>query len=345
MTNEAFIKAAEILPSGFNQPSILVAATAVAAGAIALDRYKARLDSKLTGEDSLAIADPESAEQANLNNRRSAFRNRANYYLASLLATTGLIQLAGPYSSHEKIKGEEASIVINSDLTANTTDIAGGKSRLQASVDGVLNAVSTLDMPVSIILSGNNAALAVTMPPNDANTKQADKKINAVLSNSGFRNGNSLSTAVSNGLNVGTEPEKDVIVIDSSLSNQDQTGILAAESSINSTHAKDSIDAIVVGNSTSSQAIGAVELSSPVELASFRSVLGPNNIKTAGSTLAVQKDIESFVGNSNIIEQKNSIEYLDELALVLAAAFSVLGVQRRLAGIRALRKLNVKGGK
>jgi hypothetical protein len=344
MHEEVIIKAAEIIPSGFTSPYLLGAAGAFAAGAVALDMYKARNETRVINDLATPLADPEQAEFAKVDNRRTRTRSRAAYYAGVAFISACVIQVAAPFTTHTREKGT-ASIVINADLTANSPDMQDGAAhdtRLDASVRGSLEAAATDNVPTSFVLSGISGQLVASTP--STGVKQIQKKINQSLGST-FRDGEDLSGAVGQALSAqGTEPNT-IVVVASALTPKDTSGIAAAEATLQPGHAPYKLYGVVVGNTQGSQQIGAETLTSPVDLSSFQEFLGKANVQSAASVAQVEQDIKKVIGKDQTVEHKHPLDVIDlDLGSVLGGILASMALFRRLAGIRTLRKAAINEG-
>ena len=134
-----------------------------------------------------------------------------------------------------------------------------------------------------------------------------------------------------------------IVMISSALSSADLVNTRANIASIKQYYPKDKIYAVVVGDTTGSQQIGAVTVSSPVDVSSFQQLLGSQNVKSASSTQAVTKDVLDFINNQQAKENKKPINYIDfNLGTILGGLLAAAAVRRRLAGITKLKKLNTE---
>jgi len=335
MTGTVALQAAELIPSGFNVPEYLALAGAIAVGGIYLDRRKEQLDNELEqslGEDEarLGVADPFIAEQTGLDNRRTRLAERVGYYAAIAGATFAVVQFgAQPFNSHSRAKAD-GTVVIDAADAANVTDMQGGVSRLQASVDGSTAAAAQDKVPFTFILAGS-------YPKTVGPTKQ---KINAAITPS-FQNGDSLSNSmggnsVADALS-GPQPN-DIIIVGSAVNPGDVAGIQAVEKQVKSSTSKDTLSAVVVGSTNSTNQIGIATVDAPVNVQSFRNLLGASNVKTATTTAGVQDAITGILNHAEASESKQPNHDAEDLAILAAALGLVLAAGRRLSGITKLSK-------
>lgn len=334
MFEEATIRAIETLPNGFNDPKYLAAGALVIAGGVAFDQLKQKKEQQLASE-ALPIADPETAEYAQINNRRSRLVERVSYYSAVAFASLACFQLADPYQSNPHEKGG-ASFVINADNTSDTVDMAEGNhqvSRLSASIDGSIAAAKTNAVPMVFELAGDIPKLADTVNSNSSDINHTKARIDSLL-NYSFQNGNSLGEAVDNVLTVQGNLPNDIIIEASAMNSTSQSEIEQAKADIKVNYPNDSIYAVVVGNSNPTQQIGAEVLSSPVDLSSFQETLGRNNVYSATDANQVETAIDSILSSNHVDEGESPIELMSlDLATVVAGLLAALAVKRRLSGV------------
>ena len=335
MTGTVALQVAELIPSGVNVPEYLALAGAIAVGGIYFDRRKEQLDNELEqnlGEDEvrLGLADPFIAEKTGLDNRRTRLAERAGYYAAIAGATFAVVQFgAQPFNSHSRAKAD-GTVVIDAADAANVTDMQGGVSRLQASVDGSVAAKSQDKVPFTFILAGS-------YPKTVMGTKQA---INKAITPS-FQNGDSLSNSrggnsVADALS-GPQPN-DIIIVGSAVNPADVAGLQAVEKQVKSSTSKDTLSAVVVGSTNSTNQIGIATVNAPVDVQSFRSLLGASNVKTATTTAGVQDAITGILNHAQASETKQPNHDAEDLAILAAALGLVVAAGRRLSGITKLSK-------
>jgi hypothetical protein len=336
MTGTVALQAAELIPSGFNVPEYLALAGAIAVGGIYLDRRKGQLDNELEqsldgDEARLGLADPFIAETTGLDNRRTRLAERVGYYAAIAGATFAVVQFgAQPFNSHSRAKAN-ATVVIDAGDAANVTDMQGGISRLQASVDGSLAAKSQDKAPFSFILAGS-------YPKTVVGTKQA---INKAITPS-FQNGDSLANSNSPGGDSvadalsGPQPN-DIIIIGSAVNPGDVAGIQAVEKQVKSSSSKDTLSAVVVGSTNTTNQIGIATVNAPVNVQSFRSLLGSSNVKTATTTAGVQDAITGILNHAKASENKQPNNDAEDVAILAAAVLALVAAGRRLSGITKLK--------
>ena len=339
--------AAENLPSGFTDPKYIGAAALATGVAVALDRFKSRHDIDSTTETAVPIADPESAEHARIDNKWSRLRDIGAYYLAIGFTTLVAVQAAGPYGSKESRSGG-AAIIINANTSADSADMTApngsSTTRLDASIEGSIGAASKDNVQTSFILSGGTSLLADNTPATHKNLTQIRSKIYKDLKYN-FRNGEAsiADSVIEAPKTLDSTMPNSIVMISSALSSADLVNTRANIASIKQYYPKDKIYAVVVGDTTGSQQIGAVTVSSPVDVSSFQQLLGSQNVKSASSTQAVTKDVLDFINNQQAKENKKPINYIDfNLGTILGGLLAAAAVRRRLAGITKLKKLNTE---
>lgn len=341
MFEEATIKAiAEIPSGGFNSPEYLAVAAGVIGLATALDIYKQRKEALLLQDnESTRIADTEQAEAAKINNRRTLIRDRAMYWGAVAFSSLCFIQLAGPMKADPKVKGEVTNVE-NVNTSTNTEDVMnfGGHpvSRLVATINGSVDAASVYHMPTTYILTGANALLAGSEP---ANFTHPNKLINQITSNitPSFRNGDSLIEGVEDATRTTSSKANDIIIESSALSADEVSQLQNIKHNLKNINPNDNISAVVVGNTTGSQAIGVETLTSPVDLSSFQEALGKNNVLSATSISQVAKDIVQLADQAHAEESNQPINYLGfNLGSLIASGLAIGAFWRRLSGLKKL---------
>lgn len=344
MIEEATLHTNNILFNGFNEPKYLIAAGIVLGGGVALDIVKNKREEQLA-ELASPLADPEQAEQAEINNRHSRFVEKASYYGAVALASLAFVQLASPFKTNPREKGA-TTLVMNVNNTADSQDMTANNglpvSRIQASITGSLEAASQSSSPTAFIVSANGANLVDSTPATNKNLVRTNNRIDNYL-NSDFRNGDKLAEGVSDALTAEGNQPNDIIIEASYLSQDNLTSLEADKRDLRSKYPNDKIYAVVEGNSNNSQAIGAVNLGSPVDLSSFQQVLGQANVLSATSTQKIKNDILSIENRSHIIDGKEPIDYIDfNLGTALMALLATGAMKRRLSGMFRLRKFQGK---
>jgi hypothetical protein len=349
MTGPITTQAAEIIPSGFSDPKYLAVATGIAFGGLVLERFKSHLETRIedrTADDEprLQLADPFRADQVNLGNRRTKIAENVAYYATLITATLATVQFgAKPFDTHDKVYSD-ASVVVAAGYGADTQDVQGVNgnqmSRFDASIQASLDVSSTSKVPFSLSLDGSTPRTITNTPTINLNSTQTKKAISKIRTPD-FENGDSLGTSVLNASPASSTKPNNVIILASNLDPSEVSNIQKAQAQINSSPNKGSISAIVVGNSNGIRQIGIATLGAPVDVVSFQTVLGKNNVYAARSTTEIKQDINQILSHAQANQNKSPNNNIEDLAILFGVAGLGVAVKRRLAGLVKL----YKGGK
>lgn len=343
MTGTTALQVAELIPSGFNVPEYFALSGAIAIAGIGLDLRKQHLDNNLEqqfdeDEARLGVADPFTAENSGMNNRRTKWAERGAYYGAVAVAALAVAQFGTkPFNSHSRANAS-ATLVIEADNAENIPDMQGGLTRLQASIEGGLAAAGESKVPFTFIFAGTSPQRVATVPAQNKNLTQTKREINAVVTPS-FENGDSLANNATNpGGNsltnaLGGPQPNDIIIIGSAVDSQDVTGVQTAESQVKSGTYKDTLSAVVVGSSNTNYQIGFDTVPAAVNAQSFRNILGSNRVTTATSTAGVENAITNTLDHAEASDNNQPNDTFEDAAALVAAFALALGVARRLSGI------------
>lgn len=315
------------IPQGFENPRWLLAAGAVVLAGAVFDHLETRKDNFLG--QGVPMADPEIATLLKRGTESSTRRDKLGHYLAIGVLGLGAVQLAVPYSTSSESRGSITAIVDVS-YQADVRDMGGNTSRLNAAVDGVLQAAANNDVPFSIVAAGNSALAVDQLPAHGKNINQTYKKLSADLTPT-MRNGESLDQAVVQARGLGGNESNKIVLISAN------PGDLSAKQP-KSADGSSKVYVIVTGAGNGDYSVGNQALKSNSDVVGFQKLFGAANVNSAHSTKDVTNGIDKIVSEQLIKHSRHESDLPIKAAGGLAIGLALLASKRRLSGILPKRR-------
>lgn len=324
------------------RPAYLAAGTAVAAAGIAADVIVSKYNQHRE-DRSVPIADPEIAEIAQIDGRKTRRLGRLGYYAAVGLAAFAVADQSSPYTTTSKAHGRVTPIILGT-YEADAADMKtpGGappRSRLEASIDGVLASAKDNNVPYSFILVGDHAQTVDTVPANHKDLKQTRERFNAPLHNSAlnsaeFRNADGqLADGVTQALSLGDAGPNKIVLIAANIKPDDAQNLRALKKEIKRYYPEDSLSAIAVGQGEAKYHVATAVQTSATDVQSFEQVLGKGHVQTAASAAEIEQDVNHVADQVQVTEKRQDKHIFETLAWVSAALGAAVAVRRRFSGI------------
>jgi hypothetical protein len=325
------------------RPAYAAAAVGVFVVGAAAERLYSHVENR---QKAVPLADPEVAQAARVNGRRTRVFNTAAYYAASAMLAFGVAKESLPYGAHSAANGTISVVLDGTNLgdIEDMTDDGKPTTRLQASIDGALDSAERNKVPFAFVVDGYWSQLADSTPAEGKDLDNTRGLINRTLTSSdsqgnSFRNSNpAMSPGVKGALKLANTGPNKIVVIGASLSNADAKTLTQISKELPAKYEEDSLNAVVLGRGAGKINVGGQTASSDTDVKSFTDVLGRNHVQTAQSVEEVAKAIDKVVKKVEVTDVRKRKDIFNKLFNASALLLGGIVASRKLSDLASVLK-------